>query len=119
MLQTLASEGNEKPLGSHLQRCVTRLHQWLQSGEADTLSIAQMARQLGTNAVDLQRGFQHCHGQSIANYQRELRLERARHALLRQRVPVDVAAAIAGYAHTSSFSAAFKRHYGTSPSQLK
>jgi AraC-like DNA-binding protein len=32
---------------------------------------------------------------------------------------VDVAAAIAGYAHTSSFSAAFKRQYGVSPSQLK
>lgn len=118
VLQTLASEGSEKPLGAHLQRCVTRLQQWLQSGEADTLSIAQMSRQLGTNAVDLQRGFQHCHGQSIANYQRELRLERARQALLRQRVPVDVAATIAGYAHTSSFSAAFKRQYGTSPSQL-
>jgi len=39
--------------------------------------------------------------------------------LLRQRVPVDVAATIAGYTHTSSFSAAFKRQFGISPSRLK
>ncbi len=119
VLQALSQEDEARPLSAHLQRCVSRLQQWLESGEADALSITQMARQLGTNAVDLQRGFQHCHGQSIAHHQRQLRLERARQALQRQRVPVDVAAAIAGYAHTSSFSAAFKRQYGVSPSQLK
>lgn len=119
VLQTLASDTDARPLGAHLQRCVARLHQWLESGEADALSIAQMARQLGTNAVDLQRGFQQLRGSSIVAYMRTLRLERARQALLRQRVPVDVAATIAGYAHTSSFSAAFKRQFGVSPSQLK
>ncbi len=119
VVQGLAAEQGERALGAHLQRCVERLQQWLHSGAADSLSINQMARQLGTNAVDLQRGFQQQHGSSIAAYLRTLRLERARQALLKQRVPVEVAADIAGYAHTSSFSAAFKRQYGTSPSQLK
>ncbi len=119
VLQVLAHEHQQRPLGAHLQRCVTRLRQWLESGEADTLSIAQMARQLGTNAVDLQRGFQQLYGSSIAAQLRTLRLERARQALLRQRVPVDVAATIAGYAHTSSFSAAFKRQFGIPPSRLQ
>jgi AraC-like DNA-binding protein len=119
VLQALAQEDEARPLSAHLQRCVSRLQQWLESGEADALSITQMARQLGTNAVDLQRGFQQLHGSSIVAYLRTLRLERARQALLRQRVPVDVAATIAGYAHTSSFSAAFRRQFGLSPSQLK
>ena len=96
VLQRLQRDEGVRPLSGRLQRCVSRLYQWLESGEADTLGIQQMASQLGTNAVDLQRGFQHCYGQSIAHYQRQQRLQRARQALQQQRVSVDVAATIAG-----------------------
>jgi AraC-like DNA-binding protein len=116
VLQALARPSCGPALSVRLQRCVSRLQQWLESGQADGLSINQMARQLGTNAVDLQRGFQHCHGLTIAGYLRQLRLQRA-HRALQQRVPVEEAAAIAGYAHASSFSAAYKRQYGYPPSR--
>ena len=116
VLQALVRPGSPARLSARLQRCVGRLQQWLESGHADGLSINQMARQLGTNAVDLQRGFQSCHGQSIAGYQRQWRLQRA-HRALQQQVPVEEAAAIAGYAHASSFSAAYKRQYGHPPSR--
>ncbi|HGM6052174.1 TPA: helix-turn-helix transcriptional regulator [Stenotrophomonas maltophilia] len=96
-----------------------QLQQWLQSGEADGLTINQMARRLGTNAVDLQSTFQQLHGSSIAAWLRALRLQRAHDALLQRRVSVDVAASLAGYAHTSSFSAAFKRQFGRSPSRIR
>ena len=104
---------------AHLRRCVDQLQQWLQSGEADGLTIDQMARKLGTNAVDLQSAFQRLHGSSIAAWLRALRLQRAHDALMQRRVSVDVAATLAGYAHTSSFSAAFKRQFGTSPSRIR
>lgn len=95
-----------------------RLKEWLDSGEACALSISEMARRLGTNPVDLQKGFRQLSGMSIAAYLRQQRLQQAKQALLAQRLSVEEAAALAGYAHLSSFSAAFKRQFGVSPSQL-
>lgn len=119
ILQSIVSEPDKPLPGAHLQRCVERLQQLLRSGEADDLSISQLARRLGTNAVDLQSAFQQVNGSSIGAWLRALRLQRAHQALLQRSVQVDVAASIAGYAHTSSFSAAFKRHYGVTPSRLR
>lgn len=109
----------EKRLGSHLERCLLRLKDWLDSGEADALSIAEMARQLGTNPVDLQNAFRARNGITIAAYLRRERLARAYHAIRQQGLSVDDAASLAGYEHISSFSAAFKREYGFPPSQAR
>lgn len=109
----------EKRLGSHLERCLLRLKEWLDSGEADTLSIADMARQLGTNPVDLQNAFRSRNGITIAAYLRRQRLARAYQAMRQQGLSVEEAANLAGYEHLSSFSAAFKREYGFPPSQAR
>lgn len=104
-------------LAAHLEQCLARLKEWLDSGEADQLGIAQMARTLGTNPVDLQNGFRLRNGTTIAAYLRRQRLERACQGL-QQGLSVDQAASLAGYEHASSFSAAFKRQYGVAPSQV-
>lgn len=109
----------QRRLGSHLERCLVRLKDWLDSGEADALSIADMARQLGTNPVDLQNAFRSRNGITIAAYLRRQRLARAYQAMRHQQLSVDAAASLAGYEHISSFSAAFKREYGFPPSQLR
>ncbi|WP_448122421.1 helix-turn-helix transcriptional regulator [Stenotrophomonas riyadhensis] len=119
VVRSVIAEREAPAPSAHLRRCVDQLQQWLQSGEADGLTINQMARRLGTNAVDLQSTFQQLHGSSIAAWLRALRLQRAHDALLQRRVSVDVAASLAGYDHTSSFSAAFKRQFGRSPSQIR
>ncbi|MFV0457019.1 MAG: helix-turn-helix domain-containing protein [Pseudomonas sp.] len=108
-----------KRLGEHLERCLQRLKDWLDSGEADQLSIAELARQLGTNPVDLQNAFRTRHGTTIAAYLRSQRLARAYQAIRQQDLSVDDAASLAGYEHISSFSAAFKRQYGFPPSQAR
>lgn len=105
--------------GGRLACCVERLKDWLDSGTADHLGISQMARELGTNAVDLQNGFRERHGTTIAAYLRRNRLERARMAICQQGVSVDEAAVLAGYEYVSSFSSAFKREYGFSPSRAR
>ena len=107
-----------KRLSPHLQHCLERLRGWLDSGEADHLSIARMARELGTNPVDLQNGFRQRHGTTIAAYLRRCRLERAHRALREQRLSVEDAASLAGYEHISSFSAAFRREFGVPPSRI-
>ncbi|OLU21098.1 AraC family transcriptional regulator [Pseudomonas sp. PA1(2017)] len=108
-----------KRLGSHLERCLLRLRDWLDSGEANDLSIAEMARQLGTNPVDLQNAFRSRNGITIAAYLRKRRLEQAYHAICQQSLSIEDAASLAGYEHLSSFSAAFKRQYGFPPSQAR
>lgn len=109
----------EKRLGNHLERCLARLKEWIDSGEADALSITDMARQLGTNPVDLQNAFRSRNGTTIAAYLRRQRLARAYHAIRQQGLSVEDAANLAGYEHLSSFSAAFKREYGFPPSQAR
>ncbi|WP_422910745.1 helix-turn-helix transcriptional regulator [Pseudomonas sp. MAC6] len=108
-----------KRLGSHLERCLARLKEWLDSGEADALSIADMARQLGTNPVDLQNAFRSRNGITIAAYLRRQRLARAYQAIRQQNLSVEAAASLAGYEHLSSFSSAFKRQFGFPPSQIR
>lgn len=109
----------EPRLGARLAQCLSRLQEWLDSGEADGLTIGEMARQLGTNAVDLQRAFRARTGSTIAAYLRRQRLARAYRALNQQGVELEEVASLAGYEHLSSFSAAFKREYGVSPSQVR
>lgn len=118
-IETGVSQPPVKRLSVHLQRCLLRLQEWLLSGEADTLSIAEMARALGSNPVDLQKGFRQQYGSSIAAYLRRLRLQRAQRALAEQQLSVEEAASLAGYQHLSSFSAAFSREFGVAPSRLR
>lgn len=119
VLRTIDATPRPKRFGAHLENCLRQLKEWLDSGEADGLSIAQMAKTLGTNAVDLQNGFRHRNGITIAAYSRRNRLERACAALRQRAVSVDEAAAMAGYEHVSSFSAAFRKQYGFPPSQAR
>ncbi|MCS3431745.1 AraC family transcriptional regulator [Klebsiella sp. BIGb0407] len=109
----------QKRFGAHLESCLARLKDWLDSGEADGLSIRQMAKALATNPVDLQNGFRIRNGITIAAYLRKNRLEQAFQALRQYDLSVEEAAAMAGYEHVSSFSAAFRKMYGFPPSQAR
>ena len=119
ILRSIDASPRQKRFGAHLENCLVRLKDWLDSGEADGLSIAQMAKALATNPVDLQNGFRIRNGITIAAYLRKTRLEQAFQALRKLDVSVEEAAAMAGYEHVSSFSAAFRKMYGFPPSQAK
>jgi AraC-like DNA-binding protein len=119
ILQSVEQPSAGKRLSQHLQQCVLRLKDWLDSGEANHLSIAELAKRLGSNPVDLQSAFRQRHGSTIAAYLRQMRLQHAHHALRQQRMSVEDAASLAGYEHLSSFSSAFKRQFGYPPSQLR
>lgn len=119
VLQTIEAPVPLKRTVARLDRRLLRLKEWLDSGEADRLSISQMARQLGTNPVDLQNGFRARNGITIAAYLRRRRLEQAYRAIRQQSLSIEEAANLAGYEHLSSFSAAFKRQYGFPPSQAR
>jgi AraC-like DNA-binding protein len=82
----------------------------------DPPGTAQLARIAGMNRNKLLYGFKHSFGKTISEYIHERRMQRA-HELLGSMTVTDVAASV-GYAHVSNFTAAFKRHFGCSPSRL-
>lgn len=98
---------------------VLRLQTLIESGEADQLDMRAIAKYIGCNANTLQQQFRQIRGQTIFDYMRQCRLERAAHALRDDGVSVSLAAEIAGYSSQANFSTAFHRHFGTLPKHYR
>ncbi|MBN9672302.1 helix-turn-helix domain-containing protein [Roseibium aggregatum] len=100
---------------AHMERVreflLDRLHQDLQIGE--------IARETGTSIRSLQRKFRDCFGETVFEFVRNARLERAREALMRDQVSISEAATVAGYTSPAAFSTAFKNRFGEIPRRLK
>jgi AraC-like DNA-binding protein len=97
-----------------LQRA-RRLQQFLDSGDADQLDMSSIAQAMGCNATTLQQQFREMCGQTIFEYMRLQRLQRAAHALVHRGVSVAHAADIAGYSSQANFSTAYRKHFGITP----
>jgi AraC-like DNA-binding protein len=118
----LVPSGDAAPsslLPASARQRVRRLQALLDSGEADTLGMAGIARRMGSNVSTLQQQFRAVSGQTIAHYLREHRLQRAAHALQHQGASVAQAAEIAGYSSQANFSTAFRRRYGVPPKHYR
>ncbi|MFT3814673.1 MAG: AraC family transcriptional regulator [Acidovorax sp.] len=91
------------------------LHAFLASGQADGMSLDEIARHAGLNPNSLQRQFRTIYGVTIFDHLRECRLQRARQLLERDGVTVAQAALAAGYASAANFATAYKQRFGTPP----
>ena len=78
-------------------------------------SLLALAKQVGINKCKLNKGFKQIFGTSVFDYLRLHRLERARELLDSKKISVGEAATLVGYSHQSSFTRAFKNHFGTIP----
>jgi AraC-like DNA-binding protein len=92
-----------------------RLRELLDSGRADALPLAEIARLMCCNITTLQQQFRRVFGTTIFDYLRTARLRRAAWALQHGGANVARAAEIAGYASQANFSTAFRRHFGLPP----
>lgn len=81
--------------------------------------LSTLARRVGINRNKLAFGFKHIYGVTIGEFDRALRLERARSLLQREQLSIHHVANLAGYADPGSFSKAFKLEYGVLPSELR
>lgn len=83
-------------------------------------SITGLARQFGLNTNKLMYLFKTTFGTSVFEYLGSLRMDYARQLLLDNKHlrVVDIARTL-GYKNPNHFSAAFKKRYGTAPSELK
>jgi len=106
-------------LDARSHRRLRELRDFLDSGAADGLPLAAIARHAGMSAAHLQRHFPKVGGTSVVDYLRQRRLQRARHALERGETDVAGAAVLAGYASPANFATAFRRCFGITPRQAR
>lgn len=90
----------------------------LEGDITSSLSIGDIARQVGLNITTLQQQFRSAFGTTMFAVLRESRLQRAKSALERG-LTVGEAAYLAGYASPANFSTAFKNRFGVPPKFAK
>ena len=83
------------------------------------LNVDDLARYTGTSANTLRRLVQAAHRQSLTEYVRRRRLERARYGLEAGAMSIAEAAFLSGYQSTANFSTAFRRQFGVSPRKVQ
>jgi AraC family L-rhamnose operon regulatory protein RhaS len=84
-----------------------------------TLTVAALARRLGTNRTSLQQRFQEATGKAIMEYLTGLRVEVAQGMLRDTLLPVSEIAGRTGYADAASFSRAFRKVAGATPTAYR
>lgn len=77
--------------------------------------LVELAAHHGMSVRSLCRHFRQTFGQTVLRYVAKRRMEAARIALEGDSLTTDQAAYIAGFAHASNFTSAFRRRYGYSP----
>lgn len=85
----------------------------------EKLTLDGIARECGINRDKLSRGFRMIYNSTVADVLAEKRLGGARRLLLATDLPVATVGYRCGYLNNASFTRAFTRRYGLSPSQLR
>ena len=86
---------------------------------SEKLTLAGIARQCGLNRTKLTRGFRELYQCSVSEAIAERRLGAARQQLLSTDLPIGVIGYRSGYSNNASFTRAFGRRFGVSPSDLR
>jgi len=74
---------------------------------------------VGLNRRKLTEGFKKVFGETVAGYALELRLRRGYQLLKESQLSVNEIAEHCGYEHANNFTLAFRRRFGSSPSQVR
>ncbi|MHA6249998.1 helix-turn-helix transcriptional regulator [Pontibacter sp. CAU 1760] len=82
-------------------------------------TIQELARQVCLNEHKLKQGFKACYTHTVHGYVVWLRMEKARQLLKRPELTIAQVAYQVGYKQAAHFTAAFKRHVGFLPSQVR
>ncbi|ANI30955.1 AraC family transcriptional regulator [Yersinia entomophaga] len=98
---------------------IQQLRDWLESGEADQLSLQELAQSINMSPSTLQRRFRENYNVTVFEYLRHCRLKRAMLALKKEGVSIDQAAAIAGYTSSANFATALRRTFNITPRQIR
>ena len=115
-LAPLTAEG---ALSAADTRRVMAARQMIDERWNEKLTLDGIARACGVNRAKLTRGFRDLYDCSIAEALADRRLSEARRLLLTTDLPVSSVGYESGYLNNASFSRAFGRHFGRSPSHFR
>ncbi|MBD1397115.1 helix-turn-helix transcriptional regulator [Pontibacter sp. JH31] len=118
-LQPLAQAGKSVLRGDDESR-ILQARSIIEKDYGNPPGLTQLARLVGLNEFKLKQGFKECVGATVHGYAVQLRMEKARQLLLQHReLPVGDIALQVGYKSPAYFTAAFKKHFGVLPSELR
>jgi AraC-like DNA-binding protein len=99
-------------------RLLQQARELLEVQFAEPPQLPVLARRIGMNPTKLCSLFQQRFGESMYEFVRRRRLERARELLACSGLQVRQVAAAVGYRHHSTFTAAFTQHFGVPPKDV-
>lgn len=121
-LVALFLEGREPPataIPAAERRRLLAARDRLLADLGEPVTIVQLARESGLNALKLKRGFKQMFGIGVYGlFQRE-RMHEAHRRLRTDAASVATVAAELGYANASHFAAAFRKQFGVNPGEMK
>jgi AraC-like DNA-binding protein len=102
---------------SEAERQVDKAVQWLQLQYSRSISIEEMAQNLGYHRTYLAKIFKIHTGMSPIQYLLKIRMERAAYLLVQDSLTIQQVAASVGYPDALYFSKQFKKWHGVPPSE--
>lgn len=118
-MQGQAEAGVPKEESSMILQQVEQAIRWLTLQYYQEISIEQMAQSLGYHRTHLSKMFKQHTGMSPMNFLLKIRMERAKHLLLQEKLTVEQVASSVGFTDPLYFSKQFKKWYGRSPSDYR
>jgi AraC-like DNA-binding protein/ligand-binding sensor protein len=98
---------------------VTRAREYIQTHQADDLSLEKVARVVNTSASYFCRLFRKTTGMKFTEYVTRLRIERARNLLLNPHVRISEVAYEVGFQSLTHFNRSFRQVVGQSPTKYR
>ncbi|HVU56454.1 MAG TPA: AraC family transcriptional regulator [Puia sp.] len=99
--------------------CLHDIKQYIELHFDQPTSIAALSRRAGINQMKLKTGFKQLFNTTIFSYLHSIRMQEARRLLLDENMCVSETADRIGYKHPQHFTAAFKKQFNITPSQLR
>ncbi|HET9105778.1 MAG TPA: AraC family transcriptional regulator, partial [Steroidobacteraceae bacterium] len=100
-------------------RCLHAARDALMRRLAAPPSIGHLARSVGMSRSTLTRGFKAVFGETLFDFSLRCRMRHALALMRDQGRSVEQAAQAIGYAHATSFTTAFRRHFGMRPIDVR
>ncbi|TNH07885.1 helix-turn-helix transcriptional regulator [Testudinibacter sp. TR-2022] len=110
----ISGQQQKKIASKRLERLLSLLH----DEQTIDWNMKQIAQYCCSNTTTLQREFKEHYNTTIMNYLRQIKMQRAKHALLGGAL-VSEAAQLAGYRKIECFSQQFYNQFGIYPSKIK
>lgn len=98
---------------------VAKAHEIVTENWQERLTVADIAQRCGLNKAKLTRGFRELYSCTIPEALAQRRLEHARELLAQSDMPVSSIAYRCGYANNASFTRAFARRFGATPTEIR